>query len=267
MSDSDTANVRAKFRRFRILIIGRANSGKTTVLQAVCGTDEEPEVYGEDKYGVLMSSRNVMDQRGEHEINYELIFPGRNGFIFHDSRGFESGAVRERDIVQEFIRERANHSNLNKRIHAIWYCFPVDTNRFQTELEFFAQIDTAGVPVIAIFTKFDSLDADAYEELCKELPHKQAFAGAEVRADQTFDQTRLHLVRSQKHPPSGEKGRKSGKLIQKAMSELVDKTASSLDNNVLQQFLISVQQHNVELCIKYAVNEFSDLSFPAFWHH
>jgi len=117
------------------------------------------------------------------------------------------------------------------------------------------------VPVIAIFTKFDSLDADAYQELCKELPHEQAFAGAEARADQTFDQTRLHLVRSQKHPPSGEvrlrnmheKGRKARKLIQKAMSELVDKTASSLDNNVLQQFLISVQQHNVELCIKCAV--------------
>ncbi|KDQ16265.1 hypothetical protein BOTBODRAFT_258405 [Botryobasidium botryosum FD-172 SS1] len=117
------------------------------------------------------------------------------------------------------------------------------------------------VPVIAIFTKFDSLDADAYEELCKELPHEQAFAGAEARADQTFDQTRLHLVRSQKHPPSGEvrlrnmheKEQKSQELIQKAMSELVDKTASSLNNNVLQQFLISVQQHNVELCIKYAV--------------
>ncbi|KDQ16274.1 hypothetical protein BOTBODRAFT_30974 [Botryobasidium botryosum FD-172 SS1] len=296
MSDSDAVNVRAKFDRFRILIIGRANSGKTTILQAVCGTDQEPEVYDErgpvtvrpqpptspsptphpakrsilsrffsrKKRGESASTGPVLAptaDRGEHNINYELIFPGTNGFIFHDSRGFESGAVRERDIVQEFIRKRANHSILNERIHAIWYCFPVDTNRFQTELEFFAQIDTAGVPVIAIFTKFDSLDADAYEELCKELPHEQAFAEAEARADQIFDSTRLHLVRSQRHPPSGEvrlrnmheKGEASRELIQKAMSELVDKTASSLDNNVLQQFLISVQQHNVELCIKYAV--------------
>lgn len=38
----------AQFKRFRILVIGRANSGKTTILRAVCGTaDEEPEVYDE----------------------------------------------------------------------------------------------------------------------------------------------------------------------------------------------------------------------------
>lgn len=38
----------SQFKRFRILVIGRANSGKTTILRAVCGTaDEEPEVYDE----------------------------------------------------------------------------------------------------------------------------------------------------------------------------------------------------------------------------
>lgn len=30
---------------FRILIIGRANAGKTTILRAVCGSNEEPKVY------------------------------------------------------------------------------------------------------------------------------------------------------------------------------------------------------------------------------
>lgn len=33
--------------RFRILVIGRANSGKTTVLNAVCGTRVEPIMYDE----------------------------------------------------------------------------------------------------------------------------------------------------------------------------------------------------------------------------
>ena len=31
--------------RFRVLIIGRANAGKTTILQKVCDTTEGPEVY------------------------------------------------------------------------------------------------------------------------------------------------------------------------------------------------------------------------------
>ncbi|KAG2045564.1 hypothetical protein BDR06DRAFT_965642 [Suillus hirtellus] len=32
-------------RRFRVLIIGRANAGKTTILQKVCNTTNEPEIY------------------------------------------------------------------------------------------------------------------------------------------------------------------------------------------------------------------------------
>ena len=36
-----------KFRRFRILIIGRANAGKTTILQRICNSTEEPEVYND----------------------------------------------------------------------------------------------------------------------------------------------------------------------------------------------------------------------------
>ena len=31
--------------RFRVLIIGRANAGKTSILQRVCDTTESPEIY------------------------------------------------------------------------------------------------------------------------------------------------------------------------------------------------------------------------------
>ena len=31
--------------KFRVLIIGRANAGKTSILQRVCDTTESPEVY------------------------------------------------------------------------------------------------------------------------------------------------------------------------------------------------------------------------------
>jgi GTPase SAR1 family protein len=32
--------------KFRVLIIGRANAGKTSILQRVCDTTESPEIYG-----------------------------------------------------------------------------------------------------------------------------------------------------------------------------------------------------------------------------
>jgi GTP-binding protein EngB required for normal cell division len=37
--------------KFRVLVIGRANAGKTTLLQRVCDTTESPEVYRVDSLG------------------------------------------------------------------------------------------------------------------------------------------------------------------------------------------------------------------------
>src|SRR6267142_1271109 len=37
--------------KFRVLIIGRANAGKTSILQRVCDTTESPEIYRRDKSG------------------------------------------------------------------------------------------------------------------------------------------------------------------------------------------------------------------------
>ena len=53
--DSDITNIMRhvdpdlmeKFGRFRILIIGRANAGKTTILQRICNSTEDPEIYND----------------------------------------------------------------------------------------------------------------------------------------------------------------------------------------------------------------------------
>ena len=49
MSDSDPYYLQAKYTHFRILVIGRANAGKTTLLQRVCNTTEDPCIYDDDK--------------------------------------------------------------------------------------------------------------------------------------------------------------------------------------------------------------------------
>jgi GTP-binding protein EngB required for normal cell division len=41
----DPSQIREKIGRFRILTIGRANAGKTTTLQRVCNTRDNPEVF------------------------------------------------------------------------------------------------------------------------------------------------------------------------------------------------------------------------------
>jgi hypothetical protein len=62
-------------------------------------------------------------QRGEHNIENELTFTKHDGYVFHDSRGFESGDQKELDIVQDFVRRRSREKELNDRLHAIWFVF------------------------------------------------------------------------------------------------------------------------------------------------
>ncbi|KAG6882876.1 hypothetical protein C0993_008838, partial [Termitomyces sp. T159_Od127] len=42
------SELRKKFTHFRILVIGRANAGKTTILKRVCNTTEDPRFYDEE---------------------------------------------------------------------------------------------------------------------------------------------------------------------------------------------------------------------------
>jgi hypothetical protein len=82
-------------------------------------------------------------------------------FVFHDSRGFEAGAVEEFDRVKEFIMERSKELYLRDQLHVIWwvivdlefvrsiscpyrYCIPMDDERPFTAAErsFFAECGT-----------------------------------------------------------------------------------------------------------------------------
>ena len=42
---------------------------------------------------------------------------------------------------------------------------------------------------------------------------------------------------------------------------LIERTASSLDDTALKMLFVSVQQNNIELCIRYAINEYVMFSY------
>ena len=44
-STEQIEKIKAKFTQFRILVIGRANAGKTTILQRVCNATGKPIVF------------------------------------------------------------------------------------------------------------------------------------------------------------------------------------------------------------------------------
>ena len=59
-------DIKKKIRRFRILVVGRANAGKTTLLQRVCNTTENPEVFDgagrKVKTALCIASESPTDQ-------------------------------------------------------------------------------------------------------------------------------------------------------------------------------------------------------------
>ncbi|KAG2069048.1 hypothetical protein BDR04DRAFT_1102266 [Suillus decipiens] len=146
MATSNTQDLKGKFGRFRVLIMGRANAGKTTILQKVCNTTDHPEIYDTkgNKVDVAVVTSSI--KRGNHNIANEMVFKSNPGFVFHDSCGFEAGSEDEFESMRKFISEHANATKLEDRIHAIWYCIPMDDHwrAFQrSEEKFFRECDTS----------------------------------------------------------------------------------------------------------------------------
>ncbi|KAI9452691.1 hypothetical protein BJY52DRAFT_1418599 [Lactarius psammicola] len=230
--------------QFRVLIIGRANAGKTSILQRVCDTTESPIIYRANEKVTLDPSID----RGEHTIDDELEFSNHRGYVFHDSRGIESGSKEELEILQEFIRRKCRQRKLRFRLHAIWFCVPMDNQRPQLDLKFFKDIcPDQNVPVIAVFTKYDQflrnvkINMEDYGD-----PNDNI-------SDVAEKQFREHYL----HPLGGDiRFVRLEKMHRQNMrcDELIEKTAAALDEDIVALMLLAVQRNNLELSVKIALN-------------
>ncbi|KAG1780615.1 hypothetical protein EV702DRAFT_731045 [Suillus placidus] len=264
----DPSKIKERIGRFRILVIGRANAGKTTILQRVCNTRENPEIYNSagEKLDptVLMAST----ERGEHDIENEMVFRNNPGFIFHDSRGFEAGGESEFDKMKAFIASRSKETRIKDQLHAIWYCIPMDeASRSFTdgEIKFFSQCDTGSIVVIVLFTKFDALYDVAYAQLkSKGASMEEAEELAPKHAEESFaigSQLKFLYHSKVRRPPKRHICLPNMDKDDADCGPLIECTAGTLDDEVLQQLFVSTQQTNLEICMKYAVER----TYPKFF--
>ncbi|KAG1848827.1 era-like GTP-binding protein [Suillus tomentosus] len=254
----DPAKIRKKIGRFRILVIGRANAGKTTILQRVCNTRDNPQIYNSAGKKIDVAVLTASRERGLHDIENEMVFQSNPGFIFHDSRGFEAGGVSEFEKVKAFIARRSKETKIKKQLHAIWYCIPMDeASRSFTagENKFFSQCDTGSIPVIVLFTKFDALYDVEFAKLRKEgKSRKDAKELAPTHADESFaNGPQLKFLEEVRWPPRCHVCLPNMEKDDADCRTLIERTAETLDNEVLQQLFVSTQQTNLEICMKYAV--------------
>ncbi|KAN0137719.1 hypothetical protein V8E53_004475 [Lactarius tabidus] len=239
--------------KFRVLIIGRANAGKTSILQRVCETTDSPVIYrrtGDDKKKIRLDPSMY---RGEHSIEDELVFANHKGYIFHDSCGFEAGSDQELKIVQRFVRQRTTQIKLKDRLHAIWYCVPMDNQRPGLDLKYFRDIcPDENVPVIAVFTKYDQF-------LRNVKIHLEDYGNpdddvSDVAKRQFKEHYLRHLGHSDVRFVQLEKMHKpemqSGFY---AAHALLAETVEALNGEVLALMLLAVQRSNLELSVSVAV--------------
>ncbi|TFK59657.1 hypothetical protein BDN72DRAFT_851139 [Pluteus cervinus] len=252
MSDISAAfELRKKYKHFRVLVIGRANAGKTTLLKRVCNTTEDLCIYDEGNNNLLEPTHG----RGIHDIRRPFKFASNPGFLFHDSAGFEAGDESQLKDVQNFIAERAKATEVGDQLHAIWFCFTPDIARPLLELEkrFFNEERPKNVPVVAVFTKFDDLITQIYDD---EKDDDENLQVAKSELEKKFQEPlygymfppRAHVCMEDLHDDAGNH--------QDQVKELTKQTANSLDDLALKLLFVSVQQNNLELCIGYAVKQY-----------
>ncbi|KAL4082107.1 hypothetical protein V8B97DRAFT_165295 [Scleroderma yunnanense] len=259
----DPVKIREHFDRighFRILVIGRSNAGKTTILQRVCNTTELPEIFNTKGEKIDPAIVQGSLERGYHDIEDELIFRSNPGFIFHDSRGFEAGSDDELRSMKKFVAERATAMKLEKRIHAIWFCIPMtecERPIVAAEEKFFNECNTAHVPVIVVLTKADAIESLAIGQLRDEgFTMKEAIQRAKEPAVQMLSKLKMRIeaqLAGCKYPPKDCVSLASMNEDHADCNALLRCTTNALDEEELQKLVISTQQVNVVLNIEYAV--------------
>jgi len=237
-------DLRSKCGHFRILIIGRANAGKTTILKKVCNSIDDPEIFSPSGEKLDPTTVQESSERGLHDIENQLIFKSNPQFIFHDSRGFESGSVDEMEKVNTFITKRAESTELGEQLHAIWYCLPTDTDRplLEADKKFFADYGSGKVTVVAIFTKFDGLITTAYNELRKALSIKEAKNKRFEKAKEMLNANFIEPLMAAKFRPSDHVRLDDMRETASNCTELIEKTANVLDDDTLKLLFVSVQK-------------------------
>ncbi|KAG2111354.1 hypothetical protein DEU56DRAFT_749630, partial [Suillus clintonianus] len=163
--------------------------------------------------------------------------------------------------VKAFITSRSQKRGIKDRIHAIWYCIPMDEESrsfTEGEVKFFSQCDTGSIPVIVLFTKFDALYDDEFAELIsKGESRENAKRLASMRARASFvngPQVKfLYNREGKRRPPNCHICLADMNMNDADCGPLIKCTAENLDHEALKRLFISTQQTNLELCMKYAV--------------
>ncbi|KAN0133589.1 hypothetical protein V8E53_008577 [Lactarius tabidus] len=168
---STVRKVLPKDFKFRILVIGKSRSGKSSLIKAIFKVD------------VTAAPERPL---GESDINFEY-FPEDNRYlIVHECSGFDSRARDSQTFlnIRDFISRRTDTSrSASERLHAVWICVPA-SDAISGELGEGAEeiLGMRAVPVILVLTKFDIVVSKVLFEIAPDDPQQHGRARADAHA-------------------------------------------------------------------------------------
>ncbi|KAH9170100.1 hypothetical protein EDB89DRAFT_1980563 [Lactarius sanguifluus] len=155
--------------KFRILVVGKSGSGKSSLIKAVFKVDETAE---------------LKDTLGKVDINAEFQPEDNCYLIVHECSGLEPQAEDSQNLqtIRDFISHRTDAScSDSKRLHAVWICVPA-SDAIDGQLGEGAEeiLGLRTVPVVLVFTKFDVVVSKVLFDIPRgdAQPHERAKAQA-----------------------------------------------------------------------------------------
>ncbi|KAF8489076.1 hypothetical protein F5888DRAFT_1210533 [Russula emetica] len=157
--------------RFRILVVGKRDCGKSSLIRAIFKADMS--VCTPSSLHFCLTDLCVLQNYKRSPINIsgrtdEFRPPDNRHLIVHECSAFGPG---EMQAIRDFITTRNHKSRpASERLHAIWICIPMsDVIDGQVD-EGVKMLLSIGVPLVIVFTKFDlSSSHNDYEERCRSL--------------------------------------------------------------------------------------------------
>ncbi|KAF7978370.1 hypothetical protein HWV62_741 [Athelia sp. TMB] len=113
---------------------------------------------------------------------------------------------------------------------------------------------TSKSPVIAIFTKFDALITKSFSTLRKEgMSRAEAKSQAPAQAEARLNEFFTKPLQAFKPPVADFVLLKDMQKDSSTCADLIEKTADAIDDDALKLLFLSVQQNNIDLCTRYAL--------------